>query len=419
MNSLLLLLFAFGYLAIVLEHPLGINKTASALLTGILCWTILALGAAHPGEVLPELSHHLAGISEVLFFLLGAMTIVEVIDSHYGFRKITGLISSRSPVKLLWMIAWMAFFLSALLDNLTTAIVMASIIRKMVDNRTWKLSMISMVVIAANAGGAWSPIGDVTTTMLWVGGQIEAISIIKMLFIPSLVCLLVPLLLMSFILRNEPYSPQETGAEEELPSGAGLVLATGAGGLLLVPVFKSITHLPPYLGILLVLGIIWILTETLHRKKSGDEKMVFTPSHALSRIDTPSILFFLGILLAVSALETAGLLRISSQWLDQITSSKSLIMGIIGVASAVVDNVPLVAAAMGMYNLSEFPCGSSIWLELAFAAGTGGSILIIGSAAGVAVMGIEKIDFIWYLKNIAWIAFAGFIAGYLLLLAIL
>jgi Na+/H+ antiporter NhaD/arsenite permease-like protein len=419
MNSLLLVVFALGYLAIVLEHPLGISKTASALLTGILCWTLLAVGASHPAELLAELSHHLSGISEVLFFLLGAMTIVEIIDSHYGFRKITALIKSESPVKLLWMVSWLAFFSSALLDNLTTAIVMASIVRKMISDRHLKLSMISMVVIAANAGGAWSPIGDVTTTMLWVGGQIETGPLIRLLFLPSVLCLLVPLLIMSYMLRNSIIGSPENPQKEELPDGAGLVLAVGAIGLLFVPVFKNLTHLPPYLGILLVLSAVWILTEALHRKKSQEEKSVYTPSHALSRIDTPSILFFLGILLAVSSLETAGMLEASAHWLDGISSSKSIIMGIIGVASAIVDNVPLVAAAMGMYNLQEFPVGDAIWLQLAYAAGTGGSILIIGSAAGVAVMGMEKIDFSWYLKHISVPAFAGFFAGYLLLLALL
>ena len=418
MNSLLLLVFALGYLAIVLEHPLGISKTASALLTGILCWTLLALGS-HSGEILPELSHHLAEISEVLFFLLGAMTIVEIIDSHYGFRKITALIRSGSPVKLLWMVSWLSFFLSALLDNLTTAIVMASIVRKMTSDRHLKLSMISMIVIAANAGGAWSPIGDVTTTMLWVGGQIETGPLIRLLFLPSVLCLLVPLLMMSFMLRKTKILSAESSVEEELPPGTGVVLAVGVGGLLFVPVFKNLTHLPPYLGILLVLSVVWMLTEALHRKKSQEEKSLYTPSHALSKIDTPSILFFLGILLAVSALETAGMLEASARWLDGISSSKSIIMGIIGVASAIVDNVPLVAAAMGMYNLQEFPAGDPIWLQLAYTAGTGGSILIIGSAAGVAVMGMENIDFTWYLKRISFPAFAGFLAGYLLLLALL
>ena len=419
MNSVLLVIFFLGYLAIVLEHPLGVNKTASALLTGILCWTILATGSENTAQILPELAHHLSGISEILFFLLGAMTIVEVIDSHYGFRKITGLIQTGSPVRLLWVISWLAFFLSALLDNLTTAIVLSSIIGKMVSDRTWKLYMVSMVVIAANAGGAWSPIGDVTTTMLWVGGQIETVSLIKTLFIPSVVSLLIPLLICSIWLKNLPFKKEEVRAGSDFPPGTVLVLAVGAGGLVMVPVFKNVTHLPPYLGILLVLGLVWILTETLHRRQSQEDKSRLTPAHALSRIDTPSILFFLGILLAVSALETAGILHASAIWLDGITNSKSVIMGIIGIASAVVDNVPLVAAAIGMYDLESFPSGSPIWMELAFAAGTGGSILIIGSAAGVAVMGMEKIDFLWYLKRISLLAFSGFISGYLLLLAIL
>ena len=419
MHTLLLITFFLGYLAIVLEHPLGINKTASALLTGILCWTILALSPADHSELLPELSGHLSGIAEILFFLLGAMTIVEVIDSHYGFRKITALIRTKSPLRLLWTISIIAFFLSALLDNLTTAIVMASIIRKMVPERSLKLPMISMVVIAANAGGAWSPIGDVTTTMLWVGGQIETLSIMKTLFFPSLLCLLVPLMMMSFSLRNAGITTSTDEEKTGFPAGAGIVLGAGIGGLLMVPVFKNLTHLPPYLAILLVLGIVWILTEILHRKESQEDKSVYTPAQALSRIDTPSILFFLGILLAVSALETAGMLKASALWLDGISSSKSIIMAIIGIASAVVDNVPLVAAAMGMYDLQQFPCGNGLWMQLAFAAGTGGSILIIGSAAGVAVMGMEKIDFLWYLKKISFPAFAGFISGYLLLLLLL
>lgn len=419
MHTLLLITFFLGYLAIVLEHPLGINKTASALLTGILCWTILALSPVHEGELLPELSGHLSGIAEILFFLMGAMTIVEVIDSHYGFRKITALIQTRSPLRLLWTISIIAFFLSALLDNLTTAIVMASIIRKMIPERNLKLTMISIVVIAANAGGAWSPIGDVTTTMLWVGGQIETVSTITTLFLPSILCLLVPLLMVSFSLRNAALASSGDEEKTGFPAGAGIVLGAGIGGLLMVPVFKNLTYLPPYLGILLVLGIVWVLTEILHRKEAQEDKSLYTPAQALSRIDTPSILFFLGILLAVSALETAGMLKASALWLDGISSSKSIIMAIIGIASAVVDNVPLVAASMGMYDLQQFPSGSDLWMQLAYAAGTGGSILIIGSAAGVAVMGMEKIDFLWYLRKISFPAFAGFLSGYMLLLLLL
>ncbi len=419
MVSLLIIVFLLGYLAIVLEHTIGVNKTASALITGITCWVIVALGAENPSEVLPQLSHHLSGISEILFFLLGAMTIVEVIDSHYGFRKITSLIRTKSPIGLMWIISWAAFFLSAILDNLTTAIVMASIVRKMVPDRSWKLYIISMVVIAANAGGAWSPIGDVTTTMLWVGGQIETIPLVSMVFLPSLVSLLVPLLLLSFVLKNENSDLGQPIEQEKMADGADWVLMAGAGGLLLVPVFKNLTHLPPYLGILLVLGIIWVLTETIHSGKEEHEKSVLTPSHALSKIDTPSILFFLGILLAVAALESAEVLKTAATWLDGFTSDKAIIMAAIGIASAIVDNVPLVAASIGMYDLSLFPTNSPMWIELAFAAGTGGSILIIGSAAGVAVMGLEKIDFMWYLKKIAWLALAGFISGYLVLLLLL
>ena len=416
---LLLIIFFAGYLAIVLEHPLGINKTASALLTGISCWVVLTISAIHQDEALGSLAHHLSEISEILFFLLGAMTIVEVIDSHFGFRKITSFIRSKSPINLLWIISWIAFLLSAILDNLTTAIVMASISRKMMPERNWRLYIISMVVIAANAGGAWSPIGDVTTTMLWVGGQVETISLIKNLFLPSVVSLLVPLILVSYQLRKEKnLSLNSIEDESKIPKGASIVLFTGVGGLFLVPVFKTFTHLPPYMGILFVLGLIWVLTEIIHQDKNED-KSVFTPSHALSKIDTPSILFFLGILLAVSALETGGMLRTSAEWLDGITQNKSLIMAIIGLASAVVDNVPLVAAAIGMYDLSKFPAGNPMWNELAFAAGTGGSILIIGSAAGVAVMGLEKIEFIWYMKRISWIALAGFLSGYLVLLVTL
>jgi Na+/H+ antiporter NhaD/arsenite permease-like protein len=417
---LLLLIFLAGYLAIVLEHPLGINKTASALLTGIFCWVILALNSSPGNEVLASLSHHLSGISEILFFLLGAMTIVEVIDSHYGFKKITAFIRSESPVRLLWIMSWTAFFFSALLDNLTTAIVMASITRKMVEDKTWRLYIVSMVVIAANAGGAWSPIGDVTTTMLWVGGHIETMPLIKTLFIPSVISLLVPLILISLLLRkNKLLISSGPDNQTEMPQGSSVVLFFGLGGLFMVPVFKNFTHLPPYLGILLVLGMVWVLTEIIHQAKQNEDKSVFTPSHALSKIDTPSILFFLGILLAVSALETAGILRASSQWLDGITTNKSIIMAVIGLASAVVDNVPLVAAAIGMYDLSDFPAGHPMWNELAFAAGTGGSILIIGSAAGVAVMGIEKIEFLWYLKRISLLALAGFFAGYFCLLALI
>jgi Na+/H+ antiporter NhaD/arsenite permease-like protein len=412
MVTILILTFIAGYALIVFEHPLGLNKTASALLTGILCWVWIATGSGMAtSEVLDHLSHHLSEISEILFFLLGAMTIVEVIDNHYGFQKITSRIQAKNPRVLLWILSWLAFFLSALLDNLTTAIVMTSLVRKMVPEKEWKLYMISLIVLAANAGGAWSPIGDVTTTMLWVGGQITAGHIIPSIFIPSVLNLLIPLMVVTFMLRNKEGSLVEEEDQPILIHGAGWVLAAGLGGLILVPVFKTTTHLPPYMGILMVLGLVWTLTEILHRKKGEQERSRLTPGHALSKIDTPSILFFLGILLAVSALETLHILKNLAQTLDAWTSDKEIIVLLIGLGSAIVDNVPLVAAAIGMYDLQALPQDSPFWTFLAYAAGTGGSILIIGSAAGVAVMGMEKISFMWYAKKISLLAMLGYAAG--------
>ena len=411
MLASIVITFVLGYLLIVFEHPLGINKTASALLTGILCWVWMILGSEDHTQVLGELSHHLAGISEILFFLLGAMTIVEVIDSHYGFRKITSRIRVKTPLQLLWVLSILAFFLSAVLDNLTTAIVMASLIRKMVKDSQWRLYMVSIIVIAANAGGAWSPIGDVTTTMLWVGGQISAGSVVQHLFFPSIISLLVPLALVSWFLKDKPgeLHPEESG--DLFVDGAGLILSMGLGGLMMVPVFKTLTHLPPYMGILLVLALVWGLTEILHRKRQADDRSRLSPSHALSKIDTPSILFFLGILLAVSSLESTHILSDLAGKLDTSLGNKDLIVVLIGLVSAIVDNVPLVAASIGMYDLSTFPIDHRFWTFLAFTSGTGGSILIIGSAAGVAVMGMEKVDFVWYAKRIAWLAMLGYFAG--------
>jgi Na+/H+ antiporter NhaD/arsenite permease-like protein len=411
MITTLLITFFLGYLLIVFEHPLGINKTASSLLTGILCWVIVGTNLPDKTVVLGELSHHLSGISEILFFLLGAMTIVEVIDSHSGFRIITSRIKAKSPIQLLWILSWIAFFLSALLDNLTTAIVMASLVRKLVKDRDWKLYMVALIVIAANAGGAWSPIGDVTTTMLWVGGQLSTEKMIPALFLPSVLNLLVPLLIVTFLLRKSTVQFNNEKDESPEVNGAGLVLAVGLGGLVMVPVFKTLTHLPPYLGILLVLGLIWALTERIHRTKTHESKSLYTPSHALAKIDTPSILFFLGILLAVSALETTHILQNFALQLDRVVGNREMIVFLIGLASAVVDNVPLVAASIGMYDLNHFPINDPFWIFLAYAAGTGGSILIIGSAAGVAVMGMEKIDFMWYAKRISILALSGYLVG--------
>jgi Na+/H+ antiporter NhaD/arsenite permease-like protein len=416
MAILLLIWFALGYALIVLEHPLRISKTASALLTGIGCWILISASGMEVNQVGEELQHHLASSAEILFFLLGAMTIVEVIDSHQGFRRLTGLIRSESPVRLMWMVSVLSFFLSAVLDNLTTAIVMASLTKKLVEDKTWRLYLVSMIVIAANAGGAWSPIGDVTTTMLWVGGRLSPEKMIPALFLPSLANLLMPLLAATLILGKRKSGIARVQAIDDSVRGSDFILFLGIGGLLFVPVFKTLTHLPPYMGILLVLGLVWASTEFLHRKKNPDQKYLFTPGHALSRIDTPSILFFLGILLAVGALESTHLLTAFARWLDSLTSNPVWLGFWIGIASAVVDNVPLVAAAMGMYDLQHFPRDHAFWVFLAYSAGTGGSLLIIGSAAGVAAMGIESIDFLWYTRRISLLAFLGYLAGCLIYL---
>lgn len=414
MELVAIVVFIIGYLAIAFEHPIKINKTATALLTGVFCWTAYALGAHEP--VTPELSHHLGAIAEILFFLLGAMTIVELIDAYHGFRLITDRIQTKNPKALLWIVCFVAFFLSAILDNLTTAIVMVSLVRKLIPDRNMKLFFVGMIVIAANAGGAWSPIGDVTTTMLWIGGQISPVSIIKSLLLPSLVCLLVPLVVLSFTMKGS--LGNRVAAHESKIRGGNTMLILGIGALIFVPVFKTLTGLPPYVGVMLGLGLVWIVSEFINPHADEAERKPYTAAGALSRIDTSSILFFLGILLAVGALESMHVLSNFAAWLDQTVQSQSLIITLTGLLSAVVDNVPLVAASMGMYDLNDFPMDHFIWEYLAYCAGTGGSILIIGSAAGVAAMGMEKIDFIWYLKKISWIALLGYLAGcgtYLLL----
>ena len=440
MYVLMGLLFVAGYLCIAFEHPLKIDKAASALLTAVLCWTVLALGA---DTLLPalaqsehgpagELRHHLGEIAEILFFLLGAMTIVELVDAHEGFKVITDRIRTHKRVTLLWLIGFITFFLSAVLDNLTTTIVMISLLRKLIGNQRERWFYAGMVVIAANAGGAWSPIGDVTTTMLWIGHQISATGIIGALFLPSLVCLLVPLLALSLTMRGEFERPEELQSEAErrdptTPFERNLVFALGLGALLFVPVFKSITHLPPYMGILFGLGVLWVVTEWLHRSKNEEDKHPLSVVGVLRRIDTPSVLFFLGILLAVSSLATAGHLTQVASALKESLGNVYTINIAIGLLSSVVDNVPLVAGAMKMYPLvtpealagavdqagwlSHFVADGVFWELLAFCAGTGGSCLIIGSAAGVAAMGMEKIDFLWYLKKISLLALLGYLAG--------
>jgi Na+/H+ antiporter NhaD/arsenite permease-like protein len=412
MELLVVIVFVIGYLAIALEHPIQINKTASALLTGVLCWTIYSLGH---GNVLPEMREHLGAIAEILFFLLGAMTIVELVDAYHGFKIVTDRIRTRNPRKLLWVVSWVTFFLSAVLDNLTTSIVMVSLIRKLIPNKDMRLFFAGMVVIAANAGGAWSPIGDVTTTMLWIGGQITTINIIKILILPSVFCLLIPLIYLSFTLKGTLGEPSAHAQHaEELAGqikGSSTMLAMGVGGLLFVPVFKQLAHLPPYAGMMLALGVLWVVSELINPHADEALRKPYTAAGALQRIDSSSILFFLGILLAVSALESMHLLHALATWLDDTVGNLPGIITLIGILSAVVDNVPLVAASMGMYSLEAYPADHFIWEYLAYCAGTGGSMLIIGSAAGVAVMGMEKIDFIWYMKRISLIAALGYFAG--------
>ncbi|HEY5823793.1 MAG TPA: sodium:proton antiporter NhaD [Cyclobacteriaceae bacterium] len=410
MEAIVIIVFVLGYLAIAFEHPIKINKTATALLTGVLCWTVYALFSED--HVSESLSHHLSQISEILFFLLGAMTIVELVDAYQGFRIITDKINTKNVVALLWLICWVTFFLSSILDNLTTSIVMISLIRKLIPNKDMRMFFAGMIIIAANAGGAWTPIGDVTTTMLWIGGQISTVNIMTMLFVPSVLCLLVPLLFLTFTLKGDlGHSDTVKVESNDHIKGSNLMLALGVGALIFVPIFKTVTHLPPYIGMLLGLGVIWVVSELINPHADEETRKPLTAAGALARIDSASVLFFLGILLAVGALESMNILHHFAEWLDHTVGSQSLIITLIGLLSAVIDNVPLVAASMGMYSLETYPQDSFIWEYLAYCAGTGGSILIIGSAAGVAVMGMEKIDFIWYLKRISLIALLGYFAG--------
>jgi len=410
---LIILIFVLGYAAITLEHTLHLNKAASALVAGVLCWTVLVLAAPDYEPVLHDLEAHLGEVSGILFFLLGAMVIVELIDAHDGFDLITERIRTTDIRRLLWLVCGITFFLSAVLDNLATTIVMVSLLRKLIDDREQRLLFVGMVVIAANAGGAWSPLGDVTTTMLWIGGQITPLNIVKMLFLPSLVCLLVPLTLLSLRLKGRISAPEVVPGTVAGATSMekNIVFSVGVGALLFVPVFKTVTHLPPFMGMLLCLGILWIVTEMIHSGKDEAEKGLLSVNHALRKIDTPSILFFLGILIAISALQSVGVLATLAEWLDQTIGNITAIGIIIGFLSAVLDNVPLVAATQGMYSLEQYPTDHYFWEFLAYCAGTGGSALIIGSAAGVAAMGMEKIEFFWYIKRITGWAVLGYLAG--------
>lgn len=414
MITVLIIVFALGYLAITLEHTIKINKSATALITAVLCWTLLISNASNKEIIIEQLSHHLSSISEIVFFLLGAMTIVEIIDAHDGFQNITESIKTTNKTKLIWLISIITFFLSAVLDNLTTTIVMISILNKLIENKKTKWLLLGLVIIASNAGGAWSPIGDVTTTMLWIGGQISPLNIIKQTFLASLVSMIVATLIINYMVKgNIELKPN---VENNLNFNKNsfernLIFYLGISCLLFVPIFKTITHLPPYMGMLLSLGLIWTITELIHKGKLDNEKGILSVSHALRKIDTPSILFFFGILMSISSLEVIGILPQMASTLNNSIGNINVVAICIGLLSAVFDNVPLVAALQSMYSLNDFPKDHYFWELLALTAGTGGSCLIIGSAAGVAVMGIEKIDFFWYLKKMSWIALIGFIAG--------
>lgn len=432
MEMLVVSVFVVGYILIALEEVVHVNKTASALIVAVACWTLFILSdpssipayAQYAGEqdhinndsfntfVIDQLGHHLESISEILFFLLGAMTIVELIDAYQGFQFITDRITTRNPKVLLWIICWLAFFLSALLDNLTTTIVMISVTRKLVVHKEARLFFTGMIVIAANAGGAWTPIGDVTTTMLWIGGQISTLNIMHTLLVPSMICILLPLLILTFSMKNERLGilakPKSDGRQV---IGDKWILLLGLGIMLCVPFFKILTHLPPYVGMLGGLGILWLVSEMFSSRLDQAVQKNYTTAGALSRIDVPTILFFLGILLAVGALESMGTLIKLSGTLAQSIGDVRIIITVTGLLSAIVDNVPLVAAYMGMYDLQSFPVDHMMWEYLAYCAGTGGSILIIGSAAGVAAMGMEKIEFAWYLKKISWLALLGYLGG--------
>jgi len=423
MYTLMIALFVLGYAAIAFEHTIKIDKAASALITGVVLWAVYVLSGADIHDTEHHLLEHVGEIASILFFLLGAMTIVEVVDAHQGFSVITDRITTDKSVVLLWILAWLTFFLSSVLDNLTTAIVMVSLIRKLIKDQQMRWTFGGIVIIAANAGGAWSPIGDVTTTMLWIGGYVSTGTLISFIFLPSVAVLLAPLIYLSFTLKGSIERPevvQHSGHHTSVsPSEKMRALIVGIGGLLFVPIFKTVTHLPPFMGMMLSLGVMWVVTDLMHRRKIDSVRSELGILGVIRRIDTPSVLFFLGILLAVASLQTAGQLKDLAGGLDSAFDTTTemgvyLVGGIIGLLSAIIDNVPLVAAAMGMYDMvpgTFFAQDDFFWKYLAFTAGTGGSVLIIGSAAGVAVMGLEKIPFGWYLKRISFLALLGYFAG--------
>ena len=423
----IVVLFVVGYLCIALESLTRVNKAAIALLMCVGCWTLLMM---NPGAFYPEagdgvlhhiaevIEHHLGDAAGTLFFLMGAMTIVEIVDSNGGFNFVRDALKTRSKRKLLWRVAFMTFFLSAILDNLTTSIVMIMVLRKLVQSREERLIYAALIIIAANSGGAFSPIGDVTTIMLWIKGVITTQGVITEIFIPSLVSMLIPAFILQFMLKGKFDKSQnlpKSDVSHFTQTQRNIIFWLGVGGLVFVPIFKTLTHLPPFMGILLVLGILWTTTEIFHYNTSEDDTMAKRVSFILSKIDLSTIMFFLGILMAVAVLQEIGVLTSLGNGLnDAFAGNYYLINGIIGVLSSIVDNVPLVAGCMGMYPVAEtgaMAVDGTFWQLLAYCAGVGGSMLIIGSAAGVVVMGLEKISFGWYLRRITWIVFVGYLAG--------
>ncbi|WP_315500578.1 sodium:proton antiporter NhaD [Capnocytophaga gingivalis] len=438
MEYLIVAVFFIGYLFITVEHQVKIDKTISALGMAVLCWTILKTAdlrvfevsetgglisqadkfqGGNPEAIDSMLLHHLGKVAEILFFLIGAMTIVEIIDMHRGFEIIKKMVKTRKKKKLLWVLGIVAFFLSALIDNLTTIIIMITILRKLVPFREERIWYASLLIIAANAGGAWSPIGDVTTTMLWMAGKVSAARLIDYVVLPAVLCFVVPFAIASLmpIFKGRLEIPQMDKTEAYKSSTP--ILTIGVLAIIFVPVFKSLFHLPPYLGMLFSLATVWFFSELLKPSSelSEEAEPTFSVHKALGRIEHSSILFFLGILLAVAALESTGSLFHFAGTLKEVVPNTNIVVMILGFASAVIDNVPLVAAAIGMFQEGM---DASIWHFIAFSAGTGGSLLIIGSAAGVAAMGMEKIDFFWYVKHISWLALLGFLAGSGVLMAV-
>ncbi|SHO53042.1 sodium:proton antiporter NhaD [Desulfopila aestuarii] len=415
MLTTLVVIFVLAYASIALEHPFKVNKSASALIGAGLLWTIYALMSGDTHQVTENLNESVAATAQIIFFLMGAMTIVEVVDAHNGFQVITSRIKTTKITSLLWLVGFVTFFLSSILDNLTTTIVMVSLMKKLLDRHEDRLFFAGIIVIAANAGGAWSPIGDVTTTMLWIGGQITTVAIMEGVFLASLTCLIVPLIFLTFVLRgkkvNAPQVSSCGNGVETTSFEQNLMFCMGVGGLISVPIFKTITHLPPFMGILFALGIIWLVGNIVHRNTHEDKRRHLRLVAALSRIDLASIVFFVGILLAVSTLEHTHILTALAGYLDKVVGRQDVIVTLIGILSAIVDNVPLVAASMGMYDMVMYPTNSFLWEFMAYCAGTGGSILIIGSAAGVAAMGLEKIHFFWYARRIGGLAALGYFSG--------